>query len=527
MRVSRWVATMLSSVACAAWPQSYTWTDITPPSMTVEDVAPEVFGGNRLIARGFFSDGSQRSAVMYSDDAGRSWSLPAAPLPPYGDSMLVDYSQPGVVYLKVSSGLGVALMGSPAHTGALYRTADFGRTWSTVRTIAIGEEIRPFAVDPQDAHGMYAFYQELVAIPRIGISVEPRNSGTRRTHNDGFDWSAPLATPADYSWYLEGPPPSAPTRLFMGSFNQGTFVSLDSGASWSRFDAPLPSSLTWIKQDPQHANVLYGYSHALENERLLRSDDGGTTWRQIFFSSSAAPRLTIDLSRPNVLWMPYRADTIYRSDDRGETWREVPYPFMSIPAGYIPDATVVTSPAEPGVIYLVRYRRLFRGVPAATPEPVVVEFGYEGNRYWLTSSGGEAVSQDYRQQPGDVKRTGIKWGVWRADDAPAGAAGSCRFWPRPETGLRTRVLVLQGFECDILKRDPGWILEAENEFYAVPPVRGACSNGLIPVRRFNNLQPDLNHRWVVDDKTEALMVERGWYHEGVRMCSRPLGSDEQ
>ena len=217
---------------------------------------------------------------------------------------------------------------------------------------------------------------------------------------------------------------------------------------------------------------------------------------------------------------------LYRSDDSGDTWQAVSSPIdFLISSGY---AGLTLSTAEPGIVYLITNNgHLYRGVPSSIADPVVAEFEYEGDRYWLTSLDGEAFSQDYRQQPGNVHRTGIKWGAWRADDAPVGAVGSCRFWSKPESGMRTRVLVLQGFECEAVKRDPNWILEAENEFYAVPPVNGACSNGLIPVRRFNNLRADLNHRWVVDDATEARMRERGWYHEGVVICSRPLGKGEQ
>ena len=187
---------------------------------------------------------------------------------------------------------------------------------------------------------------------------------------------------------------------------------------------------------------------------------------------------------------------------------------------------MVVSPAEPGVVYLVWSSRLYRGVPSVAPDPVVVEFQYEGNRYWSTPLDGEAVSQDYRQQPGDVHRTGLRWGAWRSDDAPAGALGSCRFWPKPETGLRTRVLVQQGFECEAIKSSGAWILEAENEFHTLPPISGSCPAGSIAVRRFNNLRADLNHRWASDEAVAADMRARGWYDEGVRFCARPLGQNE-
>jgi len=544
MRVlARIIATVWTAAAFAAGAQSaYRWTDITPAFGGNSDRGhsqPRQIGihpldGKRLIIVGAFYPRGQGDplsyGVMYSDDGGQTWNPSVSPvLPGLVDSMFVNVAQPGVVYLVKASSVGIlsAMLFSPSHEGHLYRSEDFGRTWSIVNTIAIGENIFPLAADPLDAHGLYAFYQQSYVSANIGFSVETRNPGITRTHNDGADWSAPLAAPVNYFPFLEGPTPSAPTRLFMGSFdNSGTFVSNDGGASWSRADTGPASPLTWIRPDPQRANVLYGYRHAYADERLLRSDDGGATWRQIFFSASTAPDLSIDPARPNVLWMPYRTDTIYRSDDRGETWHEVPYPFQDLPPNYDPGAVLVPSPAGSGAVYLLRFGRLFRGDPVFPPDPVVVEYQYESDRYWLTSLDGEAVFMDHRQEPGNAHRTGLRWGAWLAADAPPGAVGSCRFWSKPISGLRTRVLVLQGPECEYLRGNNDWILEGENEFYAVPPSNGACRAGLVSVHRLPNMKPDLNFRWAADPAIIAEMVAQGWVDEGPKFCGRPLGSNE-
>ena len=117
----------------------------------------------------------------------------------------------------------------------------------------------------------------------------------------------------------------------------------------------------------------------------------------------------------------------------------------------------------------------------------------------------------------------MRWGAWNANDAPSGAVGSCRFWPKL---ARTRVLVQQGVECDILKNDPNWILEAENEFFTLPPVNNNCPAGTVTVNRLINMLPDFNHRWVADPAIAAEMKARGWYDEGVRFCARPLEPNE-
>jgi hypothetical protein len=314
----------------------------------------------------------------------------------------------------------------------------------------------------------------------------------------------------------------------MGTFDKGSFVSTDSGATWSRADSGSTLPLRWIYPDPLHANVWYAHRYEGEGRYLLlRSDDGGATWRQIFYSPSTEPNITIDPARPNVLWMPYKTDAIYRSADRGETWQEVRYPFQDLPPDYDPGAYLVPAPAQPGAIYLVRFGRLYRGEPVTRPDPIVTEYTYDTDRYWATPLDGEAVFMDNRQEaPANTRRTGQRWGAWTSQDAPADAVGSCRFWPRPNTGLRTRVLVLQGPECETLRHTSDWIFEAENEFYAVPPVNGACRTGLVAVHRLPNMKADLNFRWATDPAIIAAMVSRGWVDEGPKFCGRPLGSNE-
>jgi hypothetical protein len=46
------------------------------------------------------------------------------------------------------------------------------------------------------------------------------------------------------------------------------------------------------------------------------------------------------------------------------------------------------------------------------------------------------------------------------------------------------------------------------------------------VRRFNNLQADVNHRYVADPDIAGQMRAAGWYDEGVRFCARPLAENE-
>jgi hypothetical protein len=532
MGMLRGITTVVAMVACNAVAQSYTWTDVTPPDYRVEGVGIHPLDGS-IIVRGLSATGTA-PYVMYSNDHGRSWNPPLTPLP-HARSLFVHPGLPGVVFATV--------LGPNAEE--LYRSADFGRTWSLRFTGGKGDTIDIFGADPLDVHAAYALLKPNLACHGAFGCLYDRPWDVIRTHDDGASWTTLSTLLGDrFATYAfpSGPTPANPDRLFLTALDHFVLVSRDRGASWSPAESPPGFSLKAIIPDPLRGNVLYGYAYYflttdyISHNVSLRSDDGGSTWRVLLDSRFAAMPVIVNPARGRTLWIGPEPDGPYtfafqKSDDAGETWRAVPYPGTYLftspnPLENYAFQGLVLSVAEPDTVYLVQNYHLFRGVPSSSPDPIVVEFQYEGNRYWLTSLEGEAVSQDYRQQPGDVKRTGMKWGVWRADDAPAGAVGSCRFWSKPQSGLRTRVLVQQGFECESLRRDPNWILEAENEFYTLPVVNGACAAGSVAVRRFHNLKADVNHRWVADDATAAEMRSRGWYDEGVRFCGRPMGSNE-
>jgi hypothetical protein len=481
--------------------------------------------------------------LLISADRGSTWSPSINAPPTLADvqSLFANPGRPGQVFANELSWYSGCPSGCPnaGYTGRRFRTDDFGATW--IQVPATGSM---FATDPRDADRLLAVQDEPLGIGLVNVIshlVESRDKGLTWSRVSSKDIDLPVA----------GPVRSAPTRMFSTVYTTyapfhvcclysiETLVSNDSGVTWSPVKLDPTITFYWLQQDPHRGNVIYGLAGPASDPAttgLVRSDDGGVSWRSLLQlvkgTVAQYPRLSIDEFRPDDIWLSGTLDNVYHSGDGGLSWETVGGNLGPFAASFERFFTyawprVFLNPADSNVAYVISKGRLYRGLRNARLDPHVVEYQYQEDRYWVATSQGEAYSQDYRMEPGDVRRTGIIWGAWRADDAPAGAVGSCRFWPRPETGLRTRVLVLQGFECEDLKRNPNWILEAENEFYAVPPVSGACSNGLIPVRRFNNLQPDLNHRWVVDDATEARMLSLGWYHEGVRFCSRPLGKGEQ
>jgi hypothetical protein len=145
-------------------------------------------------------------------------------------------------------------------------------------------------------------------------------------------------------WHL-APSLHDPDTVFAGVQDAALFRSTDAGATWHELDglrhhgtgeAWQPGAgglcLHTIVQDPRGPDRL---TVAISAAGVFRSDDGGRSWqpRNVGLRSGGIPdedaeighcvhKLARHPSRPDVLFMQKHWD-VMRSDDGGDTWREV------------------------------------------------------------------------------------------------------------------------------------------------------------------------------------------------------------
>ncbi len=170
-------------------------------------------------------------------------------------------------------------------------------------------------------------------------------------------------------WHLE-PSLADPDLVYAGVEDAALFRSIDGGRSWEELPGLRrhPSAGSWqpgaggmclhtIIVDPSDANRIIC---AISAAGAFRSDDGGTTWRPINrgLKSAGIPepqaevghcvhRIAMHLTKPNVLFMQKHWD-VMRSDDGGDSWREV--------SGNLPTDfgfTIDVHAHEPQTIYVV------------------------------------------------------------------------------------------------------------------------------------------------------------------------------
>ena len=507
MSIVRAIAWCLISWPIAAAAQAtYSWRDITQsqlgagqPAPAGTHIAAHPLDAHRLIAT-FAAAG--RTQLYVSADSGSTWRMVAGAPRNLGtiEALFAHRGRPGVVYVQETD-------------GRTFRSTDFGDSWTELQKPGDAITLRPFAEDPVNPDRIFAT-QRTKATTSL---VQSWDLGATWGPADGRLDSARSVDDA------EGPKPSALARLFQvrgGSI----LVSKDSAIVWEGFTSTL-GDVAWVRQDPRRAAVVYALRPSGDAMDLLRTDNNGASWRTLltFGGVRGTPALTIDPVRGQELWLTGAPQGLLHSTDSGDHWDAVGFPASS--GGFATE--VVPDLAERGAAFVASNGRLYRGSRNATRQAELIEYKYDPlqYKYWLAVSVAEALSQDFRAEPGFVRRTGIRIGVWQKEDAPAGAVGSCRFWGgATSTRPPRRAIALQGPECEALKRDPAWTLEAENEFYALRTLSpDVCPGGTLPVWDTSTSPGIGTYRYIVDVR---VTVEIGYaslpYLSSIVMCSRRL-----
>jgi photosystem II stability/assembly factor-like uncharacterized protein len=278
-------------------------------------------------------------------------------------------SQPGVFYIG-------------AVNGGVWRSDDYGRTWTAIFDDQPTQSIGAIAVAPADPNILYVATGEGLQRPDLSIGngiYKSTDAGKTWTHlglRDGEQIPALAIDPRDpnriFAAVLGHPYGSNPER--------GIFRSTDGGTTWQKIlykDENTGGSD--VELDPADPTVVYASlwqsrlgpwedKNQLQgtNGGLFKSTDGGNTWRQLtkgLPGNLAQINLAIAPSQSHRLYATvatteptaYGTDKglgFYRSDDAGESWYRVtddPRPAMKIGGGDL--AVPKVDPKNPDVVY--------------------------------------------------------------------------------------------------------------------------------------------------------------------------------
>jgi len=176
--------------------------------------------------------------------------------------LVLDRSRPSTIYAVGGFPFSIGDRGRPH---LLLRSTDAGRTWADV----LVHTVNLAAPSP--------------LVTNIVVTPANRQDLTyRRVHSA----QALVVDPRD------------PRHLYLATDELGVLRSRDGGASW-QYNAPSPSAAPHVSEhmiiDPHNQKTLYLLVQDTTVALLHRSDDGGTTWRQVWHGGFASG---IEVSMP-------------------------------------------------------------------------------------------------------------------------------------------------------------------------------------------------------------------------------------
>ncbi len=241
-------------------------------------------------------------------------------------------SQPNVFYIGVCN-------------GGVWRTTDYGRTWTPIFDDQPTGSIGAVAVSPSDPNVIYVGSGEGLQRPDLSVGdgvYRSTDAGKTWTHlglRDGQQIPAIIVDPRNPGRLFVavlGHPygPNAERGVFRSTDGGLTFEKVlykdeNTGASDLEFDPSTPDTIyaaLWESRQGPWENAAWSGTGG----GIFKSTDGGSTWRQLTRGLPAEGVVQADIAvapgNPKILYASVaspRSVVIYRSDDAGESWTQV------------------------------------------------------------------------------------------------------------------------------------------------------------------------------------------------------------
>ena len=267
--------------------------------------------------------------------------------------------------------------------GGVWKSDDYGRTWTSIFDQEPSQSIGAIAVAPSDPNVIYVASGEGLARPDLSVG-----DGIYKSTDAGKTWTHVWNEPGEQIPAL-AVDPHDPARVFAAvlghpygpNSERGIYRSADGGNTWQKvFYVDQNTGGDDVAMDPANPNVIYAtlwevrqgpweYGNEYQGVEggIFKSTDGGDTWRKL--TNGLPPDLVqaylaIAPSEPRRLYATIATAHegsygsgeglgIYRSDDGGAHWRNATTdqrPAAKIGGGDLPVLTV--DPKNPAILYV-------------------------------------------------------------------------------------------------------------------------------------------------------------------------------
>ncbi len=291
------------------------------------------------------------SGILKSRDGGNTWTAAGAGLPAnYINTLVVDSASN--LYVVVG--------------GGAFRSADGGATWQALDLgLPSNSFISSLVVDPADPSRLYA-------LAPISQNNGPPQMAILRSADSGQTWnpvpSALLGGASVTSLVISVTGPSLLCAIApSGPSGTAIFKSSDGGDTWAPLNPGLPSGadVSSLAIDPSNSSRIYlaVNFYFAEVGGMLQSDDAGATWTAILPdlpANTPVDYLAVDPASPSTLYA-LASNAILKSTDGGFTWRG-----SAVGLNAIDVFALAASPLDASTLYASAGNSMFKSLDAGT-----------------------------------------------------------------------------------------------------------------------------------------------------------------
>lgn len=211
----------------------------------------------------------------------------------------------------------VSFTSNKAGSMGVYRSGDKGESWTPLFTLLTeqglksiaGVKVYRFFTDPSDPNALY---------------LGTRGQGLFYSYNNGNSWQVAAGMENKYIYSLSVDPKDK--CVIYVTDGSHVYKTEDCLRSWKLiFTEERPDQrFSALAVDPGNSSVIYGLELGGD---VLRSKDGGHSWRIVYRFGFDTRYLIADPVKPQRLYAASYQTGLYRSDDGGETFKDMSKPF--------------------------------------------------------------------------------------------------------------------------------------------------------------------------------------------------------
>jgi len=277
-------------------------------------------------------------------------------------SLTIDPNNPDIVWAGMQFARGI------------YKSTDGGETWvKKDNGITEWDEltVRNFGVDPNNSDIVFAGCEISTGIQ--GYEFEKVRGKIYKTEDGGENWRCVWEGDSLIRFVLIDPTDSNIVYASSGIFDRealnnigiGVLKSTDGGETWRQINNGISNLFVgFLEMHPTNPKILFAAAGMNQQERygyedggIFKTVDGGETWKKVLGDDSFTV-VTISPSNPNVVYAGSQ-QAFYRSDDGGNTWQKFWKPEEGCwgPPGVSPGFPIsaVVDPDDPMTIFANNY----------------------------------------------------------------------------------------------------------------------------------------------------------------------------